>query len=256
MLNFPERIKTAPLGSTHLFSVGQAGFVLKSKNGQCLGLDLYLSDCVERSEGHDGYHRLLPKLLEPADVEFDAIIATHPHQDHFDDDAIPALMANGKTKLYASVDCKKNIAQLAMGEENVVYVWPGACHSIGDFELDFINCDHGAGAPDAVGVIITVDQKRLLVVGDSCLRLDWTNEYLKNGSIDVMIAPINGAYGNLNEAECVELAKELHPNLTVPSHYGMFASHGGDPGVFCENMKTKCPSLKYKLMCQGEGIIF
>lgn len=255
MYDFSIKILTAPFGKTHIFSTGQAGFVIKSQSGQILGVDMYLTDCVERIEGHVGYHRLLPKLLDPSEIEFDVVVATHPHKDHFDDDAIPALMANGKTKLFASVNCEQDVKRLFMTDMDIAFVKPGDHKCVGDFELDFINCDHGTGAPDAVGLIINVDNKRILVVGDSCLRLDRVDEYLKRGSIDIMIAPINGAYGNLNEVECVELAKALQPKLTIPCHYGMFASHGGNPGKFYEGMKSECPNLNFKLMCHGEGIV-
>ena len=255
MKDFSTKVLLANREKTRIFSTGQAGFIIKSKSGQLLGIDLYLTDCVERIEGHVGYHRLLPKILAPTELEFDVLIATHPHKDHFDDDAIPQMMANGNTRLFASVDCKNDVQRLNMSDKNITYVVPGTRCEAGDFTIDFINCDHGTGAPDAVGVIVTVDEKRILSVGDSSLRLDRKDEYLKNGTLDVMIAPINGAYGNLNELECVALADALKPKLTIPCHYGMFASQGGDPGKFYTKMKTEHSSLDFKLMCQGEGII-
>ena len=255
MKDFSTKVLLSNQGKTQIFSTGQAGFIIKSKSGQLLGIDLYLTDCVERIEGHVGYHRLLPKILAPTDLEFDVLIATHPHKDHFDDDAIPQLMANGSTRLFASVDCENDVKRLNMSNKNITYVEPGTRCEVGDFTIDFINCDHGTGAPDAVGVIITVDEIRILSVGDSSLRLDRKDEYLKNGSIDVMIAPINGAYGNLNELECVALVDVLKPKLTIPCHYGMFASQGGDPGKFYNAMKADHPNLDFKLMCQGEGIV-
>ena len=106
MNTFAVNILTAPLGQTHLFYVGQAGFILKSKSGQTLALDLYLSDCGERFEGHIGFKRLLPRMLNPQEVIFDYIIATHPHFDHYDVDSMPFLMSNPYTRLFASVDCK------------------------------------------------------------------------------------------------------------------------------------------------------
>lgn len=253
MRDFASRVLTAK--GTCLFTTGQAGIIIKSKSGQLLGVDLYLTDCVERIEGHVGYHRLLPNILEPSELEFDVVVATHPHKDHFDDDAIPVLMANRNTQLFASVECEKDITRLNMTNENVTYVEPGDSQTAGDFSLEFVNCDHGTGAPDAVGVIITVDNKRILIVGDSCLRLDRKDEYLKNGVLDVMIAPINGAYGNLNEEECAKLAGELQPKLTIPCHYGMFASHGGNPGKFYDIMREQYSELGFKLMKQGEKIV-
>lgn len=256
MHDFALRVLTAPVGKTHLFSVGQAGYILKSAGGQLLAVDLYLSECVERIEGHVGFKRLLPKILEPFELNFDCLIATHPHMDHFDLDAVPELISNGNTNFYASVDCDRLMERLMMTRDRVTYVKPGDRAVCGDFELHFINCDHGAGAPDAVGILITVDGMRFCVVGDSCLRLDRVTEYLGDGPIDVLIAPINGAYGNLNEQECADLSNALQPKLTVPCHYGMFASHGGNPGRFMEIMNTQYPGNGYRLMAMGEKLTF
>lgn len=252
MHDFAIRVLTAPAGETHLFSVGQAGYIIKSAGGQLLAVDLYLSECVERVEGHVGFKRLLPRILDPFELTIDCLIATHPHLDHFDMDAIPELMSGGKTKLYASVDCAAEVARLRMTQDRVTYVKPGDCQVCGDFVLNFVSCDHGTGAPDAVGVIITVDGKRIYMAGDTCLRLDRVEEYLAQGSIDVLIAPINGAYGNLNEADCAALSAALNPGLTIPSHYGMFASHGGNPGLFYQIMTEKYPDHKFLLMAMGE----
>ena len=249
-----QKILTFRPGQTALFSAGQAGYILKSASGQLLGIDLYLSDCVERLEGHIGFKRLLPKLLSPFDIEWDCLIATHPHFDHFDFDSVPELMSNHRTQLFASVKCEELVKRLGMTGERITYVAPGDHHICGDFRLHFVSCDHGTGAPDAVGVIVEVDGRRIFEAGDTCLRLDRADEYLSFGGLDVMIAPINGAYGNLNEEECALLAARLSPELTVPCHYGMFASHGGNPGVFMEQMKKNCPELAYTIMAQGEAI--
>lgn len=252
MTDFAINVLTAPLGKTHLFSVGQAGYLIKSAGGTLLGVDLYLSECVERLEGHRGFKRLLPKLLGPFDLTMDVLIATHPHWDHFDPDALPQLMHDGRTRLFASVDCEREMARLQMGEANATYVRPGDECRAGDFTLHFVNCDHGTGAPDAVGVVIEVDGKRIYMAGDTCLRLDRTEEALRWGSIDVLIAPINGAYGNLNEDECARLSAALAPGLTIPSHYGMFAAHGGDVGRFYRIMTETYPERPFLLMAMGE----
>lgn len=254
MNKFAISILTAPLGKTHLFYAGQAGFIIKSKTGQTLALDLYLSDCGERIEGHIGFKRLLPRILSPQDVIFDYIIATHPHFDHYDNDSMPFLMSNPHTRLFASADCKKFIDDTALDESRVIYVQPSDTYMAGDYSLHFINCDHGILAPDAVGVIIEVDGKRIMVAGDTSLRLDRKEEYLSKGPLDIMIAPINGAYGNLNEDDCVELSKALLPKLTIPCHYGLFATHKGLPGLFMEIMAEKSPQQKYLLMTMGESI--
>ena len=234
----------------HLFFAGQAGFVIESASGCRMGIDLYLSNVVQEVEGHDGYKRLVPSVLEPDNCNLDVIIATHFHRDHFDVDSIPRLMNNDKTKLFAAYDCIQDVNESVFVKNRVIYVKPGNSFRCGDFDLDFINCDHGTGAPQAVGVIISVDGKRILETGDTCLRLDRVDEYLSKGEIDVLIAPINGAYGNLNEEDCVSLAEALRAKMTIPCHYGMFASHHGDVGKFYEKMLDK--KLPFCLMTMGE----
>lgn len=255
MLNFAVKVMTAPLGKTHLFSVGQAGFIIKSASGQLLGIDLYLSDCVERVEGHKGYKRMLPKILAPSDLEFDVVIATHFHKDHFDDDSIPELIANGHTKLYAAHDCKKDVKRLGLDEANLIYVKPGEHYLCGDFAIDYVDCDHGAGAPLAVGVVITVDGKRIYEAGDTCLRIDRIDSLKKLGTFDAVIGPINGKYGNMNADEFAEFAYTLG-DLVIPCHYGMFPNHGGDPGRFYQIMNEQYPNQKFLIMSLGEKYTF
>lgn len=239
---------------TSIFAVGQAGFIIKSKGGQLLAIDLYLSECVERVEGNVGFKRLLPEILNPSELEFDVVICTHPHRDHFDIDAVPAMMSNGHTYLFCSVDCKESVDMLQMEyyASRIKYVRPMESYDVGNFHIDFVNCDHGTGAPDAVGVVVTVDNKIIYEAGDTCLRLDRVKEIPQ--PLDVLIAPINGAYGNLNEEECAVLAEHLNPNVTIPCHYGMFASHHGDVGKFYDIMNKK--KLPFLLMRQGEKYTF
>ena len=234
-----------------LYSTGQAGFIIKSKNGQLLAIDLYLSNCVERLEGHKGFKRLLPQILGPSGLAFNVVICTHPHLDHFDIDAVPEMMSSGKTKLLCSVDCEKLVHQLQMEyfSDRITYVAPGDHIIDGDFDITFANCDHGAGAPDAVGAVIKVDGKTIYEVGDSCLRLDRVKEIPDR--LDVLISPINGMYGNMDSDETAKLAEALQPSITIPCHYGMFASHGGDLKRFYDVMTEK--KLPFLIMRQGEG---
>lgn len=254
MRTFVLKVNQAELGQTHLFGMGQAGFIVKNRKGQTLGIDLYLSECVEPVEGHDGYHRLMPQIVTPDSLELDIIIATHFHRDHFDIDAMNGLMANGRTLLFCAYDCKEDVERLGLDKKRVTYVQPGDYYKVGDFDIHFIHSDHGEGAPMEVGVLLTTDGKNILEVGDTSLHLDWADEYLSAGPIDVLIAPINGAYGNLDEQEHVTLTKALQPRLTVPCHFGMFASHGGHPGLWRKLIQEQIPEQEYKIFTMGEGI--
>ena len=109
MLDFAAKVLTGR--GPAVFSTGQAGFIVKSSSGRLLAIDLYLSNCVERLEGHKGFKRLLPQILSPSDLAFDAVICTHPHWDHFDVDAVPELLSRG-SRLFCSVDCDQLVRQI------------------------------------------------------------------------------------------------------------------------------------------------
>lgn len=238
----------------HLFFAGQAGFVIESTSGSRLGIDLYLSDIVEEVEGHDGFKRLVPSVLNPDVCHLDIIIATHFHRDHFDVGSMGRLMDNDYSILFCPMDCKNDVVNLGIDQSRVVFVKPGDTHYVKDFCIHFVNCDHGEGAPLAVGAIIEVDGKLIFETGDTCLRLDRVSEYMRYGHINILIAPINGVYGNMNEEECVQLSSILKPDVTIPCHFGMFASHMGSPGRFIDIMRSK--GLKYQLMAVGEDYMF
>lgn len=247
MYDFATKVITTP--GPCIFATGQAGFIVKSHSGQLLAIDLYLSNCVERIERHKGFKRLLPQILRASDLTFDVVIATHPHLDHYDIDVVPEMVSKG-SRLFCSVGCEKLNKQLLMDyySDNITYVKPGDQHDVGDFDIKFVNCDHGQGALDAVGVVVKVDGKTIYEVGDSCLRLDQVNEIPQ--ALDVLISPINGLFGNMGCDETAELAEVLHPAVTIPCHYGMFASHGGDLKKFYEIMNEK--NLSALIMQQGE----
>ena len=252
MSSFASRILSAPLGKTHLFFLGQAGFVFKTSKGTLIGVDLYLSNCVER---FDGFKRLMPYLLDPSEIIFDYIIATHKHYDHFDIDSISTLIENHQTHLIAAIDCKKDIEQLEIQQKKVTYVRASDQYDGKDLKIYAVFCDHGLSAPDAIGLIIELDDKKIYIAGDTSLRLDKAQEISRLGPFDLMIAPINGAFGNLNEEEAVLLCGFHQPRLFIPCHYWNFAEHGGNPGVFADLMNTKYPSQSYLLMTMGEGIV-
>ena len=76
-------------GQTGVFWLGQAGFVFKRASGEMIAVDPYFSDCCSR---YFGFRRMIPFLMTPYDVIFDAIVCTHAHYNHFDPDGIPLAL--------------------------------------------------------------------------------------------------------------------------------------------------------------------
>ena len=239
-----------PAKAAGVFFLGQAGFVFKTPAGQLIALDPYLSDCCYR---HFGFKRLMPYILEPRELDFDILLVSHGHYDHFDPDSVPALMANGKTRLIGAKDVRAECDTLGL-TENLTFISVGDTVTRGDFSVTAMPCDHGELAPDALGLLIEIGGKRIYSMGDTCYRPDLLENPLLQ-DLDLLILPINGAFGNLNEEQAAQVIATLKPKLAVPCHFWNFAEHGGNPGVFQEKMKELAPDCAYVLMRQGEGMI-
>ncbi len=56
----------------------------------------------------------------------------------------------------------------------------------------------------------------------------------------------------MNEHDFAALCDAVRPKLAIPCHYGLFAIHGGNPGVFMDDMNAR--GLPYLLMTQGEQL--
>ena len=252
MRDFAQKVATLQVsdGTVGVCFLGQAGFIFKTPENQLVAVDPYLSNCCER---YFGFKRLMPYILDANDLVFDQIIASHAHYDHFDPDSIPVMMANGRTELMGALDTKAECERLGI-HSNVTYLACGETIERGSVKITGLPCDHGEDTPYALGLMIEISGKRIYIMGDTAYRPD----YLKNPKlhgVDLLILPINGAFGNLNEEQAAKVIQELKPVLAVPCHYWNFAEHGGDPGLFQKEMAEIAPKSKYCLMQQGEVMI-
>jgi L-ascorbate 6-phosphate lactonase len=233
-------------GKTTITFAGQAGFILESANGYKVGIDLYLSDCCYR---FFGFKRLMPYVFDPNTLMLDLLVATHAHYDHFDPDSVPILLKNGKTELVCAKDVKEEAIKLGLDDGKINYLKIDDVYENENIKIKAMRCDHGELAPDAIGLLITIDGKRIYITGDTAYREDYFKNMELDG-LDLLILPINGAFGNLNEEEAVKAVSVIKPRLTVPCHYWNFAEHGGNPLCFMDLMKQQ--SLPYLLMRAGE----
>ena len=74
--------------------------------------------------------------------------------------------------------------------------------------------------------------------------------------IDILIVPINGEYGNMNERDAAMLAAQVQAKLTIPSHFWLFSRHKGNPYEFELEMKANVPDCTAYTMCQGECLYY
>lgn len=251
-MNFAEYVNgfNVPEGELGVFWLGQAGFVFKTEKGQLVAVDPYLSDCCER---YFGFKRLMSYILEPHELVFDQLLITHAHYDHFDPDSVPLLMDNGRTELIGALDTKEECERLHI-VDNTTFLDVGEKKVCGDVTVEAVKCDHGEDTPYAIGLLITFGEKKVYIMGDTAFRPDWWDEK-KLQNVDLLIMPINGAFGNLDSEQASLAVQQLKPDLAIPCHYWNFAEHWGDPSKFQAEMQKNAPKARYTLMRQGEGIL-
>jgi L-ascorbate 6-phosphate lactonase len=239
-------------GEIALFYLAQAGFCLKTAKGTLAGIDLYLSDCCETMFG---FKRLIPAPIQPNELDLDILASTHSHADHLDPEALSVFANNPKTFFVGAPDCRDGFRQAGIADVRCTILTEGNRTTIRDIEIRAVYADHGELAPDAVGLIFCVDGITIYNTGDTTLRPEKILVSLGTEAIDVMIAPINGAFGNLTVSEACDLAAIVKPRIFIASHFGMFAEHGSTgPKEFLECSRSLPSDIIPVVMTPGEMI--
>ena len=259
MENLAKRIRATQVapGSVAIFWLAQAGFVFKTPTGKIIYTDPYLTDYVQRVLPEYGlaFKRIMPKLIEADEVDADYIVSTHSHQDHLDVDALPILAKNERIHFFGSPDCRMYYEESGIPSDRFSIVHPGEVLTLEDFTLTGIYADHGDLAPDAMGFLFNFGGIKIWQVGDTAYRPDMWQEVFKE-NIDILLPPINGAFGNLTGVEAARLAHSAHAKMVIPCHFWMFAQHLGSPLEFLDACKQLAPEVQPLLMTQGELFIY
>jgi len=249
-----NRIHTTrvPDGSIGIFWLGQAGFVIKDSAGHTAAIDPYLTNCCERVFG---FKRLSPELITPSELMTDVVFSSHDHLDHFDVDAMPIIMSNKDTSFIGSKPAAEKYLKMGLCEERLTEIGVGQTVDIGWASFTGVFADHGELSPDAIGTLICIGNLMIYYTGDTAYRPEEMREVI-NKQPDIIIMPINGAYGNLNAEEAAMLARDTKAKMAIPCHFWTFAVHGGDPQTFDDAMKRIAPDCHAEIMAQGGFVRF
>jgi L-ascorbate 6-phosphate lactonase len=256
---FAEKVRDTKVqpGELAIFWISQAGFVYKTPAGKVIYVDPYLTDCVHRMlpEYGYGFRRIMGTPIESHEVEADYVVSTHSHPDHFDYDALPVLVKDPGVHFVGATDCRTEYEKLGFAEDRFTIFEEGQTLELGDLTLTGVYADHGELAPEALGVVLTVGDIRVWQVGDTAYRPEKWQSIFDMG-IDVIIPPINGAFGNLDGVEAAKLANDAGAKVAIPCHFWMFVEHNGNPAQFMEACKEHAPDVQPRLMPQGELFVY
>ena len=240
-----------PEGHIGIIWMSQAGFIFKTSQGELIGIDLYLSDCVERLVG---FKRLMPKLIDYRELNLDYLICSHEHPDHLDIDALPEFIKKG-TRLIGTKSCRKKLEEIGCDPNKMIEINEGKQRDFVNFTIEGVYADHGDLSPDAIGIVLWFENFKIYFTGDTAYRPEKMKRVILLRP-EILILPINGKYNNLNTEEAAKLTALIRPDIVIPCHFWMFKEHNGDPQAFVESLKKYASQIKPLFTTPGEVYIY
>ncbi len=257
-----------PHGQIALWSLGQAGFVIKG--GDTIAyIDPYLSDSLG---GDGGSARRFPIPIDPAEIKHAQVVfATHEHGDHADEPTLRALMAASPQAVLVTSPQSQPIAERAgVAAERVVTPPLGEAATIGGLHYTAIPAAHYSyeideqGRSRWMGFLIECNGVTLYHSGDT-LVIPQIFEALSSASIDIAILPINGRdyfreqgniTGNLWPGEAIDLAVALKARVLLAAHNDLFATNRVPPGMLLEELDRHAPFQRCHMLQPGELYLY
>lgn len=165
----------------------------------------------------------------------DLIFITHSHFDHFSPEDIRSIKKED-TKIIVTEDLKLKAKTIGFTEDNILEVFPDNQYEIDGFFFETIpayniNKEFHKKDYNWVGYIITIDDKKVYVAGDT----DATFE-AENIKCDIAFVPIGGIY-TMNWKEAAELVKKIKPKLAIPTHYASIVGSPEDGNRFKKELE-------------------
>jgi L-ascorbate metabolism protein UlaG (beta-lactamase superfamily) len=223
-----------------LWWLGQSCFLVQFE-GHHLLVDPYLSDSLTRTyaETETPHVRITRRVIAPERLSFvDAVLATHEHADHLDEETLKAIGA--------PVLCPAGIVDLARERSGVepIGLAEGEAVGIGNFQIEAVPAEHPG--EHCVGYVISAGDRRVYHSGDTT----WVEPGVDG--VEVAIVPINGKLGNVDAVEAARLAHGAGAKLAVPCHFDMFEFNTTTPDEFV----AECERLgqPYRVLQNGERL--
>jgi L-ascorbate 6-phosphate lactonase len=259
---------TVPNGQLALWSLGQAGFVIKG-GATIAYIDPYLSDPPSASGGSA---RRFPVPLDPRAIEHAQVVfTTHEHGDHTDIATLgPLMAASARATLVTTPQGREVALQADIADERIrlarlgervetaglAYTATPAAHY--SYEVD----QHGHSR--WMGFLIECNGVTVYHSGDTVV-IPQIFEALANQPIDIALLPINGRdffreqrniVGNLWPGEAIDLAVQLGARVLVGIHNDLFAHNRVNPGMLFDELDRRAPWQRCHLLQPGELYLY
>lgn len=257
-----------PPGQLALWSLGQAGFVIKG-GSVVVCIDPYLSNAIAEQNGPA---RRFPPPIDPAKLTNVRIVfTTHEHLDHTDPATlVPLLGASAQAILVTSPQGREIALNAGIDDRRVqvprinqrveadglIYTAIPAAH----YQYE-VNVQQQARW---MGFLITLNGVTLYHSGDTIVVPELLAA-LSGISLDLALLPINGRdyfreeqaiVGNLWPREAAQLAQRLAPRVLIGMHNDLFAENRVRPGLLFDELESVAPFQACHMLQPGELYLY
>lgn len=256
-----------PSGQLALWSLGQAGFVIKG--GSTIAyIDPYLSDSIADAGGPG---RRFPVPLDPATIAHAAVVlTTHAHADHVDPATlVPLLRASPEAVLVTTAEGAAQARDAGIDDARIVTPRLGQTIEPGGLRVTAIPAAHydlevEDGLARWQGYLIACNGVTLYHSGDTLVVPELLLA-LEDTAIDLALLPINGRdfvreeqqiVGNLWPGEAVALSQRLGARVLIGMHNDLFAGNRISPGMLFDELDRQAPWQRCHLLQPGELYLY
>jgi L-ascorbate 6-phosphate lactonase len=259
---------TVPHGQLALWSLGQAGFVLKG-GATIAYIDPYLSDPLSAA-GES--RRRFPVPIDPHAISHAQIVfATHEHSDHTDIATLgPLMAASARATLVTTPQSRELALQADIADERIRLARLGERGELAGLAYTAIPAAHYSYEVDQhghsrwMGFLIECNGVRLYHAGDTVV-IPQIFEALAGRPIDIAALPINGRdffreqrqiVGNMWPGEAIDLAVQLGARVLLGIHNDLFAGNRVNPGTLFDELDRRAPWQRCHLLQPGELYLY
>lgn len=171
-----------------------------------------------------------PFMVSEESHDADVILITHDHHDHFSPED-SGKVAKEDTIFVCPENCVSTIEAAGIPAERITGVCPGHNLELEGALIEVVPA-YNIGKQfhpkenNWVGYIVTIDDERIYVAGDTD-----DNEDIRKVVCDVAMVPIGGTY-TMTADEAAGLINAIKPKVAIPTHYNAIVGSKEDEETF------------------------